>query len=64
MQKRPWKRIAEEIESQITSGQLASGSRLPSGDALADSLGVNRNTVHRALEELQRRGLVVRRQGS
>lgn len=37
---------------------------MPSGDALADTLGVNRNTVHRALEELQRKGLVVRRQGS
>ncbi|MBN9503141.1 MAG: GntR family transcriptional regulator [Armatimonadetes bacterium] len=64
MQKRPWKSIAEELEAQIASGKLAPGSRMPSGDALADSLGVNRNSVHRALEELQRRGLVVRRQGS
>lgn len=64
MEKRPWKSIANEIEAKIASGQLAPGSRMPSGDALADSLGVNRNSVHRALEELQRRGLVVRRQGS
>jgi len=64
MQKRPWKSIAKEIEARIASGQLAPGSRMPSGDALADSLGVNRNSVHRALEDLQRRGLVVRRQGS
>jgi GntR family transcriptional regulator, arabinose operon transcriptional repressor len=64
LQKRSWKSIATEIEAKIASGELVPGSRMPSGDTLADSLGVNRNSVHRALEELQRRGLVVRRQGS
>jgi len=59
-----WKSIAAKIAAQIESGELAAGTRMPSGDALARSLGVNRNVVHRALEELQRGGLVVRRQGS
>lgn len=59
-----WKSIAAKIAAQIESGELAPGTRMPSGDALAQSMNVNRNVVHRALEELQRRGLVVRRQGS
>ena len=64
MAERNWKSIAAEIAVRIESGELAPGSRLPSGDALARDLGVNRNVVHRALEELQRQQLVVRRQGS
>ncbi|MGV3617358.1 MAG: substrate-binding domain-containing protein [Fimbriimonas sp.] len=59
-----WKPIAAEIAARIESGELAPGSRLPSGDQLATSLGVNRNAAHRAVEELQRQGLVVRRRGS
>lgn len=59
-----WKAIAAEIASQIVSGSLAPGTRLPSGDQLARERGVNRNTAHRAIEDLQRQGLVVRRQGS
>lgn len=58
-----WKSIAAKIAAQIESGELAPGSRLPSGDSLARDLKVNRNVVHRALEELQRSGLVIRRQG-
>jgi DNA-binding LacI/PurR family transcriptional regulator len=59
-----WKGIAAEIAAKIESGEFAPGSRLPSGDQLARELGVNRNATHRAVEELQRQGLVVRRQGS
>lgn len=59
-----WKAIAAEIAARIESGELSPGTRLPSGDRLALDLGVNRNAAHRAVEELQRQGLVVRRQGS
>lgn len=59
-----WRSIAEGITAKIESGEWAPGTRLPSGDAMARDLGVNRNVVHRAFEELQRRGLVIRRQGS
>lgn len=59
-----WKAIAAEIAARIESGEFAPGSRLPSGDQLARELGVNRNATHRAVEELQRQGLVMRRQGS
>lgn len=59
-----WKAIAAEIAARIESGEFPPGSRLPSGDQLARDLGVNRNATHRAVEELQRQGLVIRRQGS
>lgn len=59
-----WKSIAVRIAAQIESGELAPGTRMPSGDALARELKVDRNVVHRALEDLQRSGLVIRRQGS
>lgn len=59
-----WKTIAAKIAAKIESGEYAPGSRLPSGDQLARDFAVNRNATHRAVEELQRQGLVVRRQGS
>ena len=59
-----WKAIAAEIAARIEAGEFAPGTRLPSGDQLAISLGVNRNATHRAVEELQRLGLVVRKRGS
>lgn len=58
-----WKSLAAKFAAQIESGELAPGTRIPSGDALAKELKINRNVVHRALEELQRSGLVIRQQG-
>lgn len=59
-----WKNVAASFAARIESGELTPGTRLPSGDELARTLGINRNSAHRAIEELQRQGLVVRRQGS
>lgn len=59
-----WKSLAKALAERIASGEMKPGMRLPSGDVLAGQLGVNRNTAHRAVEELQRQGLVVRRKGS
>jgi DNA-binding LacI/PurR family transcriptional regulator len=64
VQESNWKSIAAAIAARIESGEFPPGSRLPSGDRLAKSLGVNRNAAHRAVEELQRQGLVVRKHGS
>src|SRR5690606_36474022 len=48
----------------IDSGQLPSGSALPSERGLASSLGLSRMTVRRAFEQLVDAGLVEQRQGS
>jgi len=53
-----YRQIAERVRADIASGQLAPGARLPTIRALAAELGVNRDTVALAYEELSREGLV------
>lgn len=55
-----WKEIAAHLRDRIGSGELVVGSRLPSGEDIASAWGVSRHTAHRAIEELQRQGLVIR----
>lgn len=50
--------IVELFKRQIVSGALPPGSRLPPVRELAVDLGVNPNTLQRALAELERGGLV------
>ncbi len=57
-----WKQIAESIRREIEQGKWRPGDRLPIESELADQWGVSRMTAHRAMNELQRMGLVVRRQ--
>src|SRR6056297_2202089 len=53
-----WSQIARSIEEQIISGNMPSGTRLPTENQLAASFGVNRHTLRRALRELVRKGLI------
>jgi len=57
-------RIGERIRTAILSGALAPNARLPSGRTLARDLGVARNTVDWALDQLVADGYVVRRRGA
>jgi GntR family transcriptional regulator len=52
-------RVADWIESRITSGELRSGSRLPPERELARDFGVAYDTVRRAAVLLRERGLIV-----
>jgi GntR family transcriptional regulator, arabinose operon transcriptional repressor len=56
-----WKEIADTIQAQIDKGELVAGDGLPSETELASQWHVSRMTAHRALHELQRQGMVVRR---
>jgi len=60
MAKQSWKTIADEISRRIGTGELEVGSRIPSGDEIAAEWEVSRHTAHRAINELQQQGLVVR----
>lgn len=55
-----WKEIAERLSADIKQGRWAVGDRIPSEVELATELGVSRQTVHRAMSELNRNGLVSR----
>ncbi|MGQ9488648.1 MAG: GntR family transcriptional regulator [Armatimonadota bacterium] len=56
-----WKQIADAVRAQIEGGKLSPGTPLPSETELAQQYGVCRVTAHRAMFELQRLGLVVRK---
>jgi GntR family transcriptional regulator / MocR family aminotransferase len=56
--------IVRQVQEAIEAGRVARGTRLPSTRLLARTLGVSRNTVLTAYEELAARGFVRGRRGS
>jgi GntR family transcriptional regulator len=56
-------RVAGEIRRAIGEGEAKPGERLPPAKDLAAVLGVNTNTVFRALRELRDEGLLEFRRG-
>ena len=55
--------VAAELRRAIAEGQASPGERLPPAMDLAAVLGVNRNTVLRAMRLLREEGLVEFRRG-
>lgn len=45
--------LVAQIKEQVARGTLAPGEELPSVRELADSLGINLHTVHRAYQKLR-----------
>ncbi|MBN1647362.1 MAG: PLP-dependent aminotransferase family protein [Spirochaetales bacterium] len=58
------RQVFESISRNILSGSLRGGERLPSSRALADQLGVSRNVIVEALEQLTSEGFLETRKGS
>ena len=58
------RQVYRELARLILAGLLAPGSRLPSSRELARELGVARNTVLAALDQLASEGYVEGRRGS
>ncbi len=56
--------IVNQVKYLVAAGRLAAGEELPSVRTLAEQLLINPNTVARAYLELERAGVVVKRQGS
>jgi DNA-binding transcriptional regulator YhcF (GntR family) len=58
-----YEQVAAEIRRAIAEGEAKPGERLPPARDLAAVLGVNTNTVLRALRELRDEGLLEFRRG-
>ncbi|MFM7555682.1 MAG: GntR family transcriptional regulator [Verrucomicrobiota bacterium] len=58
-----YEQIIEGIQREISAGRLRPGDALPSFRQLAADLMVSVITVKRAYEELEREGILYRRQG-
>ena len=59
-----YKQIILQIEMAIADGRLRTGDQLPTVRGLAVDLSLNPNTVARAYNELEIRGIVTTQQGS
>ena len=55
--------IAQQLEEAVRSGVLAPGERLENEVDLADRFGLSRPTVRQAIQELVRKGMLVRKRG-
>lgn len=58
-----YQQIVDVVKREIAADRLLPGSPLPSFRALAEELLVSLITVKRAYEELEREGIIYRRQG-
>ena len=58
-----YQQIIDRLKREISEGRLEPGAALPSFRQLAQDLLVSVITVKRAYEELEREGIVFRRQG-
>ena len=58
-----YQQIVDGVKREISEGRLVPGSALPSFRGLAEQLLVSVITVKRAYEELEREGIIYRRQG-
>jgi len=56
--------IVNQVKYLVASGRLAPGEEIPPIRTLAERLLINPNTVARAYLELERAGIVTKRQGS
>jgi GntR family transcriptional regulator len=59
----PYRRIVEQLRSEILDGRREPGARMPSEHELATQYGTSRPTVRRALAVLKSEGLIVTTQG-
>ncbi|MEM8751151.1 MAG: GntR family transcriptional regulator [Pseudomonadota bacterium] len=58
-----YKHVYEQIIERVVKGELGPGAMLPSEKDLGAELGVSQGTARKALSELERKGIVQRRQG-
>jgi len=63
MRKTKWEKIASAIEASIENGELNPGEGVPSERELVEKFKVSRMTAHKAMRDLQSRGMICRTRG-
>ncbi|WP_433343779.1 GntR family transcriptional regulator [Micromonospora sp. CA-111912] len=58
-----YRRVADDIEQRIRSGEYPGGHQLPSVSELGEIYNIARSTAYRAVKELHTRNLVYGQQG-
>lgn len=58
-----YQNVLNDLILKIESNELQLGVKLPSEQQLCESYGVSRITIRRALQELETRGYIIKRQG-
>ncbi|MDR2803580.1 MAG: GntR family transcriptional regulator [Treponema sp.] len=59
-----YRQIIKQIENAVLSGRMKTGDRLPTIRALAVELKINPNTIAKAYNELEIRGILLTQVGS
>ena len=59
-----YRQLIEQVENAVVSGRLRSGDRLPTIRALSVALKINPNTIAKAYNELEIRGILKTQVGS
>lgn len=59
-----YKQVYQRLRTAILNGQIPAGTRLPSTRALSEALGVSRNTVLNAYDQLTAEGYIQGKEGS
>lgn len=55
--------ILEKLEAMLVEGSLQAGQKLPPERELAEQFGVSRPSLREAIQKLEAKGLVIRKQG-
>ncbi|MER6592090.1 GntR family transcriptional regulator [Micromonospora purpureochromogenes] len=58
-----YRRVADDIEAKIRSGEYGPGQQLPSVSEIGEIYNVARSTAYRAVKELHERNLIYGQQG-
>lgn len=58
-----WAQVVKRIKSEIVTGKLPPGSKLPGGRDLALQYKINPNTAARVYQELERQGICQTKRG-
>ena len=61
--RRSYQRLSERLRQFMAEGRFQSGDKLPPERALAESFGVSRSSIRKAIQMLAGKGLLESRQG-